>query len=319
MNRGLRIAVTGAAGSVGSALVARLAGSDRVDSIVAFDILPVRVSHPKIAAFRRDIREPIADILSEQGIDAVAHLAFLLRPGHDRADARRVNVGGTARVLEDCRAAGVRRLVFLSSTTVYGARPGAGLPYTEDSPVQPIRGFQYAEDKAETERMFEIFAADNPGACATVLRGCPVMAPERADTVAWIYARTVRARIAGADPQMQFIHMDDLMEALELCLLKPVPGVFNVTGEGAVAYSEIARAAGRRPVALPAPLLAFIVQAAWTLRLQSDSPACAIAMMRWPWLASSEKLARETGFRPRYTSRDALMNSALAAGGGARN
>ena len=66
---------------------------------------------------------------------------------------------------------------------------------------------------------------------------------------------------------MQFIHLDDLVEALERCLLEPVPGVFNVTGEGTVAYSEIARVAGRRPVPVPAPLLAFIAQAAWMLRL----------------------------------------------------
>ena len=318
MSRGLRIAVTGAAGTVGARLVERLAGSDDVDGIVAFDVLPVGASHPKVAAIRRDIREPIADTLREHGVDVVAHLAFVLRPGHDRKAARRVNVGGTARVLHDCRAAGVQRLVYLSSTTVYGARPGAESPYTEDSPVRPVRGFQYAEDKAAAERLLETFAADNPGACVTVLRGCSVMAPGCADYVTRVYSRLARVRIAGADPEMQFIHLDDLVEALEMCLLEAVPGVFNVTGEGTVTHSEIARAAGRRSVAVPAPLLAFIVQAAWTLRLQSDSPARSLAMVRWPWVASNEKLTRETGFRPRYTSREALTTSALAAGSGAR-
>ena len=314
MRRGLRVAVTGAAGSVGAALVERLAGSDGVDGIVALDVLPVSAPHPKVTAFRRDIREPIADVLGAHGVDAVVHLAFLLRPGHDRQAARRVNVDGTARVLHDCRAAGVRRLVYLSSTTVYGARPGAELPYTEDSPVRPVRGFQYAEDKAATERLLEGFGADDPGARVTILRGCPAMAPGSGDTVTRLYSRLARVRIAGADPEMQFIHMDDVVKALERCLLEPVPGVFNVTGEGTVAYREVARVAGRRPVPVPAHLLAFLVQAAWVLRLQSDSPACGLAMMRWPWVASNEKLVRETGFRPRYTSREALSSSALAAG-----
>lgn len=319
MSRGLRVAVTGAAGSVGTRLVERLAESGSVDEIVAFDVLPVRASHPKVAEFRQDIREPIADILGEHGIDAVVHLAFLLWPGHDRKAARRVNVGGTARVLQDCRAAGVQRIVYLSSTTVYGACPGAALPYTEDSPVRPVRGFQYAEDKAATELMLEAFAADNPGACVTVLRGCTILAPGPGDSITRAWSKAARVRIPGADPQMQFIHPDDLVEALELCLLKAVDGVFNVTGRGAVACSEIARVAGRRPVAVPAPLLAFIARATWMLRLQRDWPACALAMMRWPWVASSEKLARKTGFRPRHTSREALMSSALAANGGARS
>ena len=318
MSRGLRVAVTGTAGSVGARLVERLAGSGGVDGIVAFDVLPVRASHPKVAAFRQDIREPIAETLREHGVDALAHLAFLLWPGHDREAARRVNVGGTAQVLHDCRAAGVRRVVYVSSTTVYGARPGAEQPYTEESPVRPVRGLQYAEDKAATELMLESFAADNPGACVTVLRGCTVLAPGSGDSVTRVWSRQARVRIPGADPPIQFIHLDDLVEALELCLLNPVPGVFNVTGEGAVACSEIARVAGRRQVAVPAPLLAFIAQAAWMLRLQSDAPACALAMMRWPWVASNEKLARKTGFRPRHTSREALMSSALAAGSGAR-
>ncbi len=317
MTGGLRIAVTGAAGSVGAKLVEQLARSDDVDGIVAFDCLPVSASHPKVAAFQQDIREPTADILREHGVDAVVHLAFLLRPGHDREAARRVNVGGTAQVLHDCRATGVRRFVYLSSTTVYGARPGAEQPYTEESPARPVRGFQYAEDKAATELMLKTFAANNPDTCVTVLRGCTVLAPRCENFVTQVFSRLARVCILGADPQIQFIHLDDLLEVLELCLLEPVPGVFNVTGEGAVAHSEIARIAGRRRVAVPAQLLAFITQATWMLRLQSDSPACGLAMVRWPWVASNEKLARETGFCPRYTSREALINSALVANRGA--
>lgn len=309
----MRILVTGAAGSVGAKLVEQLAQSDDVDGIVALDCLPVSASHPKVVAFQQDIREPIADILREQGVDAVVHLAFLLQPGHNREAAHRVNVGGTAQVLHDCRVVGVQRFVYLSSTTVYGARPGTEQPYTEESPVRPVRGFQYAEDKVATELMLKAFAADNPGACVTVLRGCTVMAPRCENFITQVFSKMALVRIAGADPQMQFIHLDDLLEALELCLLEPVSGVFNVTGEGTIARSEIARVAGRHPVALPAPLLAFITQVTWMLRLQSDSPACGLAMARWPWVASNEKLARETGFRPRYTSREALMNSALAA------
>ena len=311
----MRILVTGAAGSVGANLVERLTRSDSVDGIVALDCLPVSASHPKVVTFRRDIREPIADILREHGIDAVVHLAFLLRPGHDRKAARRVNVGGTSQVLHDCWAARVRSFVYLSSTTVYGARPGAEQPYTEESPVRPVRGFQYAEDKARTELMLKTFAANNPGTCVTVLRGCTVIVPRRENLITRVFSRMALIRIPGSDPQMQFIHLDDLLEALEMCVLKPLPGIFNVTGEGTVARSEIARIAGRRPVALPAPLLAFIAQATWMLRLQSDSPACGLAMARWPWVASREKLERETGFRPRYTSLEALMDSALATGG----
>ena len=62
---------------------------------------------------------------------------------------------------------------------------------------------------------------------------------------------------------------------------------------------------GRRVVRLPAWLLYPLTQITWSLRLQSDSPAMGLDMVRYPWLASTEKIEREMGFRPRYSSWDA--------------
>ena len=164
--------------------------------------------------------------------------------------------------------------------------------------------------------MLEAVAADNPGVCVTVLRGCAVMVSRFENSVTRVFRRLALVRIPGADRPMQFIDLGDLVETLELCLRKPVPGVLYVTGEGAAARSKIGRVAELHPVAVPVPVLAFIAQATWTLRLKSASPVCGLVMMRWPWVARSEKLPRETGFRPRPTSRAAVMNSALAANGG---
>lgn len=295
-------------------LVKRLAAAEDVDGVVAFDARPMVVEHAKVVSFRQDIRQPMADILREYGVDVLVHLAFLLRQGRDREAMRRVNVGGTAQALRGCRAAGVRRLVYLSSTTVYGPHPNDPQPYTEEAPVRPVRGFQYAEDKAATELMLEAFSADNPDICITVLRGCVVMGPRSDTFITQAFRKPVLVSIAGADPQMQFIHEEDVQEALELCLLERVPGVYNLTGDGTVSYSDVAQVARKHSIALPAPLLAFLTQASWSLRLQSDSPASGLAMVRWPWVASNEKLTRETGFRPRYTSREALETSPLARG-----
>ncbi len=311
MASGLRVAVTGAAGSVGTKLVERLAASDDVDSVVGFDVRPAAIEHPKVVCFQQDIRQPMADILREYGVDSLVHLAFLLRQGRNREAMRRVNVGGTAQALRTCQAAGVGHLVYFSSTTVYGPHPGDPQPYTEESPVRPVSEFQYAEDKAATELMLEAFTTDNPATCVTVLRGCVVMGPRSDNFIAQAFRKPLLVSILGANPQMQFIHEDDVQEALELCLMERVPGVYNLTGEGTVTYSDIARTAGLRSVALPAPVLAALTQASWALRLQSDSPASGLAMVRWPWVASNEKLTRETGFRPRYTSREALEVSTL--------
>ncbi|MCY4625106.1 MAG: NAD-dependent epimerase/dehydratase family protein [Chloroflexi bacterium] len=312
MASGLRVAVTGAAGSVGAMLVERLAASDDVDGVVAFDNRPLTIEHPKVARFHMDIRQPYADILREYGVDALVHLAFLLRPGRNREFVRRVNVGGTAQTLRACKEAGVRQILYFSSTTVYGPHRDDPLPYTEESPVRPVRGFQYAEDKAATELMLDAFMADNPDTCVTVLRGCVIMGPRSDNFIAQAFRKPFLVSIAGADPQMQFMHEDDAQEALELCLFEHVPGVYNITGQGTAAFSEVAQVAGRRSIAVPAPLLTFLTQASWALQIQSDSQASGLTMMRFPWFASNEKFTRETGFRPRYTSREALEASTLA-------
>lgn len=314
MASGLCVAVTGAAGSIGSKLVGRLAASDDVNRVVAFDARPVVVDHPKVVSFQQDIRQPAADILRGHAVDALVHLAFVLRPGRNREAARRVNLEGTAEVLRGCQAAGVRRLLYLSSTTVYGARAGDPQPYTEDSPLRPVQGFLYGEDKAATEAMLEAFATDSPDTCVTVLRSCSVAGPRSESPATRALRRLARVRMRGANPQMQFIHEDDLLDALKLCLLEPVPGVFNVTGGGTVAFSDLARVGGVRSVTLPEPVLALIAQTSWALRLQSDAPASGLAMVRWPWVASPEKLTRATGFRPRHSSMEALEASTLAKG-----
>jgi UDP-glucose 4-epimerase len=312
MASGLRIAVTGAAGSIGSKLVARLAASDDVDEVVALDARPVDATHPKVHGYQRDILQPIDDILKEHGVESVVHLAFQLKPDRDREAARRINVGGTAKVLQSCQFAAIAHILYLSSSTVYGARKNNVAAFTEESPAWPVRGFQYAEDKAATELLLQDYAADYSGTHVTTLRGCVVMGPNSDNFITQAFSKPLLVSIRGSDPQMQFIHEDDLMDVFGLCLNEPFSGVYNVAGAGTIPYSHIAKVAGRRAIPVPASILYPLTQASWALRLQSDSPACGLDMIRWPWLADIGKLQQETGWVPRYTSQQALEASTLA-------
>ena len=114
-----RIAVTGASGYLGRLLVNRLAASEGVERVLGIDIRPMhgdirpmfgidnrpmRRELPSSVVFaERDVTEPIADLLIEHGIEAVAHLAFVLQPDRNAERAGRVNVGGASSVLERMR------------------------------------------------------------------------------------------------------------------------------------------------------------------------------------------------------------------------
>lgn len=160
------VLVTGAAGFIGShvceALVAR---GDEVTGVDNFDpFYPRAVKERNLRAlgdsprFRFVEADVVRDPLPLEGVGAVLHLAAKpgVRPSlEDPAAYTEVNVTGTARVLDAARRVGVRRVVFGSSSSVYGDATPA--PFGEDAPaVAPIS--PYAASKRAAELVAHAFA-----------------------------------------------------------------------------------------------------------------------------------------------------------------
>lgn len=137
--------VTGAAGFIGSHLVEQLLGLDQ--SVVGLDNFATG-SKANVSAVRAlvspeqaerfefiegDIRDPAACERACRGVDVVLHQAALgsvPRSIEDPVTSHDVNVTGFLRILAAARAAGIRRVVYASSSSVYGDHPG--LPKVED-------------------------------------------------------------------------------------------------------------------------------------------------------------------------------------------
>ena len=301
-----RIAVTGASGYLGRRLVQRLDEDEGTERIVAIDLRPLPGRYSSKLVFRaQDICAPLADVFAEGGVEAVVHLAYLLNPGHDGAEAERINVGGTANVVDACSKAGVRHILYLSSTSVYGAHPDNAATLTEDSPVRPVKGFRYSEGKARAESILTEFVSRYPSFTATILRACPVLGSNADNFIARAFSRPILVGVGGCDPPMQFVHEDDLQDLMLLCLRRRPSGVFNVASDGTIRWSEMAATYGRRRIVLPAPILYGLTSLAWGLRLQSDSPACGLDLIRWPWVSDTDKIKRELGATFRHSSREA--------------
>ena len=315
-DEGRRVAVTGASGYVGSRLVDSLEAEGEVEMVLAMDVRPpARSLGAKATFIQQDVSVPFPRTFASHEIDTVVHLAYVLRQGRNREANRRVNVGGTANLLDACGEAGVRKIVYLSSTSVYGAHPDNPAFLTEDSPARPARGFQYSEDKVRSEALVEAFAAERPDTVATILRCCPVMGPNADNFIARAFLKPFLVKVRGSDPGMQFIHEDDLIGCIMRCVLDDAPGLYNVAGEGAIRWSEMAAMLGRRMLSLPAWLLYPATDAAWKLRLQSDSPSIGLDFIRYAWAVSTEKIKRELGFEFRHSSREAWEAFARRQGG----
>ncbi len=161
-----RVLVTGAAGFIGSHMCeALLARGDEVVGVDNFDAFYARaVKEHNLEGLRRTPGFSFveADIVRQalplDGVSVVLHLAA--RPGvrpslEDPASYSETNVTGTVRVFEAVRRAGIRRVVFGSSSSVYGNATPA--PFAEDVPAaRPIS--PYAASKRAGELMAHAFA-----------------------------------------------------------------------------------------------------------------------------------------------------------------
>ena len=169
----MHVLVTGGAGYIGSTLVPLLLDmSHRVTVVDRFFFGEesrgrARQAYPeKLALCRADVRTLEPDVF--RGVDAVVDLAGISNdPSCELAPelTREINLEGSARVARLAESAGVERLVFASSCSVYGHGQSAEL--TEDSPKHPVS--LYAHCKAEAEERLLALCRERDF-CATALR-----------------------------------------------------------------------------------------------------------------------------------------------------
>lgn len=312
-----RILITGAAGFLGEATIDMCTRLATTRVAAALDVVPPQGPKGETRRFIsvvRDVREPLDDLFESYRFDAVIHLAFIMRPPKDEVEARKVNVDATRSLLDSCEKFGVKQFIYLSSATVYGAHETYSKPYTEEDEVNPVEGFTYSEHKVDAERLVQEFAERNSEAAVAIMRGCVVMAPGADNFIADSLGMRLLPAPAGADPDMQFLHIDDYASAVELALTKRAKGVFNIAGSGTVKWREMIKIAGGSVIPAPSPVLKGLTDVAWKLGLQDRSPAAGINFIQYPWLVSTEKIQREFGWNPRHSSLQALESWAESRG-----
>jgi UDP-glucose 4-epimerase len=110
---------------------------------------------------------------------------------------------------------------------------------------------------------------------------------------------------------MQFVSEDDMAEVLYRALKSHTRGIFNVAGDGVIRYSDMVRAVGKKPLALPAPIIYPLAAILWALRC-APFPSGMLDMIRYPWVGDNTRLKKIFGYAPHFDSRQAL-DSFIAA------
>jgi UDP-glucose 4-epimerase len=307
------VVVTGVAGSLGQRVAARLAARSDVDRIVGIDVFPPGWSHPKLDVRIVDLAvapEPDDELVAVlEDSESVIHLAWRTsgNRGHvarQDASVSRSNRGALERVLAAAAITRPQSLVHLSSATVYGAWPDNQIPLTEDAPLRPNAEFPYAVGKAEAERALAEWTDDHPEVRVAVLRPAVTVGSEEP-----LYEALGATRAPGAGNghrPVQYLHVDDLADAVVVVWDQRLSGVFNVAPDTGVREDAArALAGGVARVTLPDRLSRAV--AAWSWQLwRRGVPAEARAYATHPWVVAPDRL-KAVGWKPKYTSEEAIV------------
>jgi UDP-glucose 4-epimerase len=313
--RGVRYLVTGGSGYIGSRLVERLSQRDDAERILICDIRPPASFRPKAQFEQLDVTDKtrVREVVEREKPDVLIHLAFLLNPIHDEFRMYEVDVGGTQNVLEAAELAGVQQMLVTSSATAYGAFEDNPVPLTEDHPVRGVPDFEYARDKAECDRLCQLWALRNPERVMTIVRPCIVLGPNVNNYIVRLWTdQPFQMDVGGGDTPMQFVHEDDLVEGLILLIEGRHGGAFNFAGDGTMTINECGDVIRMKRRKMPLKAAWRLAAVMWKLH-QSETPPGNLHFALHPWVVSNDKL-KSVGWQPRHSTRDTFEIAMRARG-----
>src|SRR6266487_2794919 len=203
--------ISGGAGFLGLHLSRRLLADGH--DVRTLDVVPLDDAELERSVDERrgDIRDRESVRKLVDGADVVVHAAAALPIQASRDSIRSVNVGGTENVLEAAKDAGVRRVLFISSTAVYGVPDKH--PIEEDDPLVGV-GW-YGESKIEAEALCRTAEVET-----TIIRPKTFIGPERLGVFEILFDWIREGRriyiLGNGHNRYQLLAVEDLVAAIVL-------------------------------------------------------------------------------------------------------
>lgn len=301
-----RVLITAAASPLPSAVARRLVARPDVDAVVVVDIeQPDPVPDAEAIALGSSYRQ-LRDVIGDHEIDTVVHGAASPDGLGERPRGRAADVIATMQVAAVAAnlAGPVRNLLALSSTARYRAGPGAPQFRHEHEELGPPPEGTSAASLAEAEDYLVALADQRPNLAIGILRLADLVGPGVSSPLAALLQRATAPRYVGFDPPVQFLHVDDALDAIDHALERELAGTFNIASRGSIRWGGAIRLRGGTPVLLLPPELDPFVRVRRSLRLDLV-PAGLSRVLRFGRVASTERV-EATGYVAAHSVDDCL-------------
>lgn len=302
----MRVVVTAAATPFGRRLASRLVGRQDVEAVWAVDHAPVPSPPPGVTVEVIDWQfRDLIQLLADHQIDTVIHSGVTATRSGAARRVRRASVISTMRLAAAAghRHSPVRTVVAASSTEIYPASSHSSLLHPETEVLHPIPD-SVSASLVEAEGYLHELADTRPDLAVSVLRLADLAGPGLISPLASLLQLPVVPVVAGYDPQVQLLHSQDAVAAMEHAASARLTGTYNVAGEGSVSWLQAVRSARR--LAAPVPPFALGPLEAPLARLRLPfGPGAMLDVLRYGRCVATERL-RTAGFSSRFTTTDCL-------------
>jgi nucleoside-diphosphate-sugar epimerase len=307
----VRVLITGGNGLLGRHLVPAL--EERGDSVRVLALPGEDTSwlHERgVEVLRGDIRAPETLVRPMRGVENVLHLAGMMGAWRPMEDYRAVNVAGTLNVCRAAMAEGIRRLVHVSSWTVYGLAVGRSAD--ETFPLAPFAD-PYPVTKAEGDLLVQRMVADE-NLPAVIIRPDTFFGPGDQLHFGRMADRLARERgviIGPGRNALPFVYVTDVARGLLLALDRGTPGqAYNIASDRPLTQQQfleaIAREIGAGPPRIHVPYAAlyaaaFAGERLATMRRSAHPPLVTrlgVKLFGTENVHAIDKARRELGYEP---------------------
>ena len=306
------VAVTGINSGLGRSLVPKLQTDPLIEKIIGIDISDYAGAPEKIEFFKVDVRDEAGMERALKSVEVLVHLAFIVNPKKlpKLKIIYDINVNGSKNVFQAAAKNNVKKIIHLSSQSVYGHLKECASIVSEEAPRLGIKttNFYYAHTKALVEQYLDEFEKLYPDIAVIRFRP-PIIAGPHFIQNRGLFTAKNKKRIftllpegAGKSASLQFIHEDDLTDILIVAIKRDLRGAYNVSSNILQDFSKFMNQEyGVKITKIPRFLAKFAV------RLGRIWPK-----LRWAQailynsLLDTTKIEHELGWKPKYTTEECI-------------